>query len=262
MDKINIAIIQLKISLGNKDKNFKKVKKLASSLPNNIDIICLPELFSTGYALKSASKLAESTNGPTIDFLSNIAVSTQANLIGGSFIEESNDKLFNSSPILNRSGELIGIYRKTHLFSLMKEIDYFDSGSDLKIFDLDIGPIGVLICYDLRFPEASRSLTTQGAKIIFYPSHFPNPRYLHWLTLISARAIENQLFTVGINRIGHDQSNTYFGHSLIADPWGKIVFEASEEENAFLVEINLREIDKVRSFLPSLKDRRPDIYND
>ncbi len=262
MRNIKIAIIQPNIIFGKKELNLKKISQMCKSLPKNLDLICLPEYFSTGFSSKIGSEMAEPIDGTIMNFLSNLAKKAKSNLVGGSFIEIKNGNFFNTSPVFDREGDLVGVYRKIHLFSMNNEIDFFSAGNKLPLFKLDFSPIGVLICYDLRFPEVSRLLTVKGVKFLIFPSNFPNPRYLHWKTLLTARALENQLYTVGINRVGRDYDNSYFGHSLIADPWGEIAFEALDEEKVFQEELSLVKIDKIRSFLTCLNDRRPDLYPD
>lgn len=117
-----------------------------------------------------------------------------------------------------------------------------------------------MICYDLRFPELARSLALDGAHIVFVPAEWPHPRLNHWRALLQARAIENQMFIVAVNRVGKGGNHTFCGHSMVVDPWGSILAEMKEEEASLTVDIDLEEVDRVRRKIPVFKDRIPDCY--
>ncbi len=154
-------------------------------------------------------------------------------------------------------------YDKAHLFSLVGEERHMASGRSRTLADTPWGPMGLAVCYDLRFPELFRRYAVDGAELIFLPSAFPEPRLAHWRTLIRARAIENQLFMVSCNQVGTKQlehPTTFFGNSCIIDPWGETVIEGGTEEQLLTAEINLSKAREIRNYMRVLDDRRPDLY--
>ena len=164
---------------------------------------------------------------------------------------------------------MISTYRKIHLFDIdvkgqvsFKESDKFVDGKKMVNFETEYGNMGLTICYDIRFPELYRALTLNGAKVIFHPAAFT--LYTgkdHWETLIRARAIENQVYMVSPAQIGtHGNGNKCFGSTMIVDPWGTILARAPERECVIVADIDDAEQEKIRAQLPSLKNRRPDIY--
>jgi omega-amidase len=119
---------------------------------------------------------------------------------------------------------------------------------------------GASICYDIRFPEQARTLSLLGAKILFVAAEWPHPRLHHWRTLLMARAIENQMYVVACNRVGNTAIDSFFGHSMIIDPWGEIIAEGGEREEIVTARIDLTLVDHVRNRIPVFEDRRPELY--
>ena len=142
----------------------------------------------------------------------------------------------------------------------MDEEKHLQSGDKLGLLNVSGTDAGMMICYDIRFPELARKLAINGAKMLFVPAQWPNPRLHHWRTLLMARAIENQMFVIACNRCGTSGTSTFFGHSLIIDPWGEIIAEAGEEESIIRAEIDLALVDTIRSKIPVFEDRRPQLY--
>ncbi len=217
------------------------------------DLVALPEVFNTGFyshnyefvdplekELKLLLKLSE---GRDLLIIAGVA-------------EKEGDDLYNSAVLIWR-GKIIGKYRKTHLFPLTSEARYFKAGDRLEVFDTPLGRIGVLICYELRFPELARRLTKMGAEIIVVPAEFPKARIEHWSVLLRARAIENQLFVVGANCVEGDLD--YGGQSMIVDPLGKVLAEASDLQEVVMGDIDLAEVERVREEYPFLNDLREDL---
>ncbi|WP_324253969.1 nitrilase-related carbon-nitrogen hydrolase [Paenibacillus sp. 1001270B_150601_E10] len=148
----------------------------------------------------------------------------------------------------------------------MDEHLHLTEGESVNRFELDGIPCGSIICYDLRFPELTRTLALSGAQVLFVPAQWPNPRLYHWKTLLAARAIENQMAVVACNRMGssigdHGEVTSFFGHSMIIDPWGEVTASAADEEIILTGKINLEQIPDVRSRIPVFKDRKPHIYH-
>ena len=248
MTKIKVSGIQMDITPKNSETNLKKAfEMIDKAVLKNSQIICLPELFTTGFYYNYIKKCAQDIPNSVTDALCKKAKSTKTYIIAGSIPEKVGDKIYNTSVFIGTDGNIIGKYRKIHLFPLMGENKNFSPGTtDVKIFKTEFGAIGIAICYDLRFPEIFRKLAHMGAKVIFIPSEFPNPKIDHWITLLKARAIENQLFVFGINTIGYDEFSTFFGHSMVCDPLGIVIAESDDNEDIITVDIDLSKIDKVR----------------
>ena len=268
MKPTQISLVQMDINFGKKHENLEKgdllIEKAASQALSKIPhIICLPELFSTGYDLENIHKHAEPIpEGETTTFLQKTSKRYSSVLVA-SFIEIKNEKYYNTAVIIDK-GTFLGKYRKIHLFPPMKEPEYFSVGgffdSNLS-FKIECGNLGLLICYDLRFPELSRKVTLEGsADFLIFLAEFPNPKYEVWTRLLQARAIENQLFVCGINRVGSDPNSSFFGQSVIYDPSGKILIEGTEKEEVLTALLDPSIMHEVRSTLPSLQHRQPYHY--
>jgi predicted amidohydrolase len=181
-------------------------------------------------------------------------------LVGGSIPEFDGEETFNTVFLIDREGEIRGRYRKMHLYSAMAEDIGFSHGSEMPVFDTEFGKLSLMTCYDIRFAELSRFYAVNGAKIIVTVSNFPRPKVNHWRVLLQARAIENQLFVAACNRVGSAGTSSYFGHSLVIDPWGEIIAEGGEEEAVIHSELDLSSVDSVRGTIPMYADRRPESY--
>lgn len=269
MKRIQFSLIQMDIELGNKKKNLHRTKGLVNKSitqvnPNLPHFVCLPELFSTGYDLENISDNAESIpDGKTTRFLQNLSIQYSINIIA-SYIEKSNSKFYNTAVVIDGKGKLLGKYRKIHLFPLapLDETTLLSPGDIIPtLFKLNGVNIGVLICFDLRFPEISRRLSVNGAEILVYLAEFPHPRNEIWTRLLQARAMENQLFVCGVNRVGKDPTNaSFFGRSVVFDPIGGKLIEGSEKEEILTLQLDTMVISETRNKLPSLEYRQPSYY--
>ncbi|MFX0123177.1 MAG: nitrilase-related carbon-nitrogen hydrolase [Candidatus Hodarchaeota archaeon] len=269
MKPTQVSLIQMDIRFGEKKANLNKADLLmnvafSQALPKIPHIICLPELFSTGYDLENVQKHAEKVpGGETTTFLQQMAEDSST-VVVASIIEIEKENYYNTAVVIDETGVLIGKYRKIHLFPPMNEPDVFSIGGFLQdnlSFKTKSGNLGLLICYDLRFPELSRRVTLGGnADILVYLAEFPHPKYEVWTRLLQARAIENQLFVCGVNRVGSDPNFQYFGHSAIYDPGGNILLEGADKEKVLTAQLDPSVLDKVRSALPSLHHRQPNFY--
>lgn len=251
------------VKIGEVAHNMNTVKmKLNEAIqqPSKPDVIILPEMWNAGYALTEIEQLADEQGQQTKALLSSFAKEHHVNIIGGSVAAKQEDGVYNTMFAFDRQGQLIGDYSKLHLFRLMDEDKYLQAGHSLGELTIDDTKAGMMICYDIRFPELARSLALQGAKVLFVPAQWPHPRLHHWKTLLQARAIENQMFVVACNRMGVTGHTEFFGHSMVIDPWGEIIAEAGEEETTLYGEIDLSIVDKVRETIPVFADRRPELY--
>ncbi|MBN2048896.1 MAG: carbon-nitrogen family hydrolase [Spirochaetales bacterium] len=260
---IKIAALQMSIRDGDRDGNLEEAERLIDqAAKEGAEVLCLPEMWPTGFDYASLLAKAEPVPGPITVFLSEKAAEKGVVILGGSIPERDEDRVYNTAVVFGKNGGLLTSYRKMHLFTLMNEQKYLAGGDVPATFPLGDATAAVVICYDLRFPELFRALITRGVKIIFHPAEFPHPRLHHWRTLIQARAIENQVFMVSTNRSGPGTGgNVFFGHSMIVDPWGEIVAEGGEAPEIVTAEIDLTLVDRVRSSLTSLEDIRRDIFS-
>lgn len=262
-NKWNIALIQSDIVLGEPKVNAFRLKQLmeqALQAESKPDVIVLPEMWNTGYALSVIDDIADLQGMESKAWLSDFAREHSVQIVGGSVAQKTEGRVRNTMYIFDRQGELVGEYSKIHLFRLMEEEKHLASGEQRVTFELDGITAGSSICYDIRFPELARSLALSGAKAMFVPAEWPHPRLHHWRTLLTARAIENQMYVIACNRVGVSGKDSFFGHSMIIDPWGEIIAEGGEGEEIVTGEINLSLVDEVRKRIPIFEDRRPDLY--
>ncbi|MDN7242039.1 carbon-nitrogen family hydrolase [Planococcus sp. N028] len=257
---MKLACIQLDIAFGEPETNFKRVaEKMQEAAENGADIIVLPEMWNTGYALTELENLADSTEQAKA-FIADFAEKHHVHVVGGSVSTRKKGAFYNTMHIANKNGEAVGEYDKAHLFGLMDEHVYLEAGDSLNLFELDGVACGGVICYDIRFPEWIRAHALNGAKIMFVPAEWPLARIDHWRILLQARAIENQCFVVAVNRAGKDPKNEFGGNSMIIAPWGEIRMHLGTEETIGYAEIDLTEVDEVRGRIPVFDDRRETLY--
>ena len=168
----------------------------------------------------------------------------------------------NTTFLIDRDGEIVGDYSKMHLYSDMDEDAQLVHGSKSDVFDTELGRLGFMICYDIRFCELSRTYALKKADVLVVTSNFPNPRVNHWRTLLMARAIENQMFVVACNRVGPSPMGTYCGHSIMIDPWGDIIAEGGDEEEIVTGSLDYPKTREVRDLIHMFRDRQPELYGD
>jgi len=260
---LRIALVQMNIEAGNTEANYANMKarlEEAVSIAPKPDIIVLPEMWNTGYALTEIRELADPNASRTKAFFSEFCRTHEIVVIAGSIAELRGDSVTNTLYIFDRTGAEIAEYSKIHLFQLMNEHLHLAAGDTPGAFELEGVSAAAMICYDIRFPELARKLALSGAKILFVPAEWPHPRLHHWRTLLQARAIENQMFVVSCNTVGESGGSNFFGHSMVIDPWGEVVAEAAEKETILVAEIDLDLVDEVRGRIPVFADRRPNIY--
>ena len=182
------------------------------------------------------------------------------NIVAGSAVTVRGGNVFNTAYVFDREGACVAAYDKTHLFTPMGEHEYFTPGDHLCTFTLDGVRCALIICYDLRFPELTRSLTLAGAELLFVPAEWPAVRMLHWQTLNRARAIENQIFLACCNGCGTAGETVYGGHSAVYDPWGEVLAEAGAEEEIILADCDFSIKEQIRNSINVFRDRRPELY--
>jgi predicted amidohydrolase len=230
---------------------------MGQAAASEADVVVLPELWNTSYAGERLASLADSHGRETMRFLGELARQYRVNIVGGSIAELRDGRIFNVCYVFDRAGYVVARYAKVHLFQGMDEKRWFAAGEAMPTFSLDGICCGVMICYDLRFPEVARRLAVAGAEIIFMPAQWPNPRLHHWRTLVQARAIEDQVAVVACNRTGVEGTNSFFGHSMVADPWGQIIGEAGDTEQVLCSDVDVQDVRRVREMFPVLSDLAP-----
>jgi omega-amidase len=263
MSTHTIALLQIDICFGRPDENRKRVREWfekMGELEQKPDIVLLPELWDTGYDLTRLPEIADPEGEQAKKLFAELARQYQVYIIGGSIAEKKAKGTYNTSYVFKPDGSLVHQYSKAHLFRLMDEEKYLQPGESLQGFTLGKMPAFLQICYDIRFPESIRTGAVEGAEVLFVVAEWPNPRLAHWRQLLIARAIENQMYVVACNRVGSDPNNTFFGHSLIIDPWGEIVAEGSEEQEIVIGTIDRAVVADVRKRIPIFADRRTSLY--
>ncbi len=260
--QFNVSLIQMDVRVGQPDRNFAAMEALLNHSVNALnkpDVVVCPEMWNTGYSLERIQELADVNGYRTKQLLSGFCRKHQVHVVG-SISEKIGAEVRNTAYHFDRDGRLRGAYSKIHLFGLMDEDKYLIEGNRAETSGLDGHRIGMAICYDIRFPELPRKLALSGAKVLFVPAEWPKPRLNHWRTLLTARAIENQMFVIACNRVGVSGTTEFFGHSMVIDPWGNVLAEGGEQEQIVTALIDLSEVEKVRRTIPVFADRRPELY--
>lgn len=256
---MKIALLQMRILEKNKEANAARGLALLKQAAPEHDYIVLPEIWTTGYSLGRLKDECETLDSDIIAEVCKIARDCNCNIVAGSVPLLKEGKIFNSSLAVNRQGEIVNVYDKTHLFGLFKEEEFFAPGNNFSVYDIDGVCCGSSICYDLRFPELFRHLALQGAEIIFCPAEWPEARGDIWRLLAQARAAENHIFLVAVNCSGEFKGAPFYGHSMVVAPSGKIIAEAGMDEEIVSCSIDLDEIKQVRQRLNALADIRKEL---
>ncbi len=249
---MKVALLQYSPVWEDKEANKIKITELLNSCNEKFDLLVLPEMSLTGFTM-NALTLAESIEGISFRFFSKIAIEKSIDVFSG-FIEKSKSKPFNTLLHINSKGKLVKLYRKIHPFSFAKEDKFYSAGRRPAITKIRNFKIGLSICYDLRFPELYRKYAIKKAHLIVDIANWPDTRIEHWRSLLKARAIENQCYVVGVNRVGKDLKLNYNGYSSVFDPMGNEICSAIDEEKILISEIDKSYITEVRNKLPFLDD--------
>jgi len=251
MDNLKITVFQGYLFWENIDRNLKNISMRLSGLREKTNLVILPEMFSTGFTMR-AGVLAEPMDGKTMKWMETTAAQYDC-VITGSVVITEKDKFYNRL-IWMRPDGTYEYYDKRHLFALGKEHETYTSGNKKLIVELKGWKICPMICYDLRFPVWMRNVDNDYDLLIIV-ANWPERRIAHWRALISARAIENQAYVIGVNRVGHDGNEVYHsGDSTCIDPNGNVVYYKRDEEDMYTFSIIADEVKKTRRALPFLKD--------
>ncbi|WP_078429377.1 carbon-nitrogen family hydrolase [Alkalihalobacterium alkalinitrilicum] len=262
---MKVAIYQMDIVPGQPEENRKKVRQWVGQLMQSEeipDVIVLPEMWTTAYTLPTLDEVCEGERNETAQFLSEMASMNNINVVGGSVATKVKDKIYNRALIFNRSGQQVHQYDKVHLVPMLDEHLYLAGGEQkAQIFELDGVKVGVIICYDLRFPELARSLALDGAEVLFILAEWPEARQTHWTILQQARAIENQMYIISSNRVGTYDGVEFCGRSYVINPWGDIIAQGTQaKEETIRATLPLENVKEVRKNVPVFKSRVPNLY--
>ena len=265
-----IGLCQMLGSMDTEESKAKAKSMVEEAAKNGAQVVVLPEMWNTPYSNDYFREYAEPENGPTVQFLSQLAKDNDIYLIGGSISELDDDKVYNTSYSFDRQGKQIGKHRKVHLFDIdveggirFMESDTLTPGEKTTVIETEYCKIGVAICYDVRFPELSRNMALAGAKVIVLPAAFNlTTGPAHWDLTMRARALDNQVYFAACSP-ARDMEGVYqaYGNSCIANPWGEFIAHADEKECIVYSEVDLDRVNAVRQQLPLLKHRRSNLYN-
>ena len=260
---MKIGIAQTNCFPGDIKANLNMITQFTQLAKNaDCEVLVFPEMVDTGYDMATIKTDAKTWKEKPFKHLQQNARKNEMGIICG-ISERVKDKIFNSLVVFNQQGELIGKYRKTHLaaYPPFNEHNSISPGNSLEIITIGDFKIGLMICYDLRFPEIARSLVLKGANVLLLSSAWPFPRLIHWETLIRARAIENQAYFIAANRVGSVGKTTFCGSSRIVDPYGVVVSSAAENREELIIgEISKKTVLSVREQMPIFSHRREDLY--
>ena len=253
---MKIATISLNIAWQDIEKNLVQAEKFILKAKNDsCDVVVLPEVFNTGF-ITDIGKFAEPPKGRTYQTLKNLASKNSINIVAGISEKTNNAKASNVAVVFDKSGHELAKYSKLHPFNFANEGKYFDAGDDIITFELEGTACSVFICYDLRFPEVFRQVS-KDVEVIFVVANWPNSRQRHWEALLIARAIENQCYVVGVNRIGKDGVGQKFnGSSMVIDPLGEVLLQTNKTNEYSVCDLSLSKVAMIREKFPFLSDMR------
>lgn len=268
--KYEIALVQMDTQ-NDKGENLRKASHfIDEAAGHGAKLICFPEVMNLIGKNTGEGGGREEIPGYTSDLLCKKAAEHHIYLHAGSITEQvpEQKKSRNLSFLINPKGEIISTYRKLHLFDITLsdgtpfwESNRVEGGDSLTVAETELGVFGMSICYDVRFPEMYRLMALKGAQVMFVPASFTMPTGKdHWEPLLRARAIENGCYIVAAGQIGTKPAYTAYGNSLVVDPWGTVIARARDEEGITYAQIDLDYLDKVREQIPSLENRRTDVY--
>ncbi|XP_050525801.1 omega-amidase NIT2 [Daktulosphaira vitifoliae] len=265
------ALIQMTVSDNKKLNISNAIKRVELAKNNECTLAILPECFNSPYNTALFRKYSESIpDGETCKALSQAAKSNQIYIVGGSIPELCDDKVYNTCTVWDSSGNMIAKHRKMHLFDInvpggicFKESDALTGGDTINTFKINSYKIGLGICYDIRFPEMATLYRKAKCDMLIYPAAFNTTTGpLHWTLLIRARAVDNQVFVATTSPARVDDSNyVAWGHSMIVNPWGEILDEASEKDMDLYIDLDFTAREHMRQQIPTENQRRTDIYD-
>ncbi|MCU5746163.1 carbon-nitrogen family hydrolase [Staphylococcus sp. SQ8-PEA] len=260
---MRLLVLQFKIVPANVQENEDHIYRLFKQhVTEKIDCVVLPEMWNNGYALEDLSELADKNAVRSTQFIRDLAIKYQVDIIAGSISNKKDNGIYNTAFAVNNNGEIINSYDKVHLVPMLNEPEFLNSGQEVpsQFYLSNNAQATQIICYDLRFPELLRYPARNGAQIAFYVAQWPEARKSHWRSLIQARAIENDMFVVGCNSCGDDGETVYAGHSMVVNPNGEIISELTHEEGNIELDLDLNEVTHQRRAIPVFENLRKELY--
>ena len=255
MSTLTITTIQSNLFWEEKSANLDMLEQKISGINGETEIVILPEMFSTGFSMQP-ERLAETMEGETMQWMKRVSRENGI-IITGSIIIEEGDRYFNRLVWMLPNGQY-GQYDKRHLFAYAEEEKHYRPGNKRLIASVKRWKINLQVCYDLRFPVwARQQVKEEGPEydVLIYVANWPERRNHAWKTLLCARAIENQCYVVGVNRVGSDGNNIYHsGNSLVIDPLGQVLYHMADEEDVFTVTLQKEKLEEVREKFPFWRD--------
>lgn len=266
--KIKIAVCQIRTEIDRGETMEKAARMVRRAAQEGAQIVVLPEMFNTPYASAYFREALQLGHADSLQALSDWARENRVLLVGGTIPETEDGKLYNTCFVFDEDGRQIARHRKVHLFEIdvpgmrFSERKNFSEGKEITTFETRYGTMGAAVCFDVRFPELFRAMAVRGAKIIFLPAQFncvTGPA--HWEMSMRARAVDNELFVVAAAAARYEGfPYECWGHSMVVDPYGRVLAEADESEQILCAEIDLARIDEVRAQLPTFLHLRRDLY--
>ena len=270
--KTKMKIAQSQIIVGHdKSAHEDKIRNIITeAAAQGADMVCFPEMSNCPYQTRLFVPYAEPHMGETWQLFSSLAAEHKIYVSAGSIPETGeNGKIYNTAYVFDREGKEIAKHRKMHLYDVdvkggvsFKESDIFEPGNEVTVFDTEFGKGGLIVCYDVRFPELTRLMLAEGMRFLVVPAAFNmTTGPLHWELLFRSQASNNQIFTIG-TALARDPDIAFnsWGHSIVCDPWAKVLSQADEHEALIFTEIDLDVTEQIREQMPALKHRRTDIY--
>ena len=258
MSTLTFSILQTSLHWENKAANLQMLEQKINAIEQKTEVILLPEMFTTGFSMRP-TLFAEKMDGESVQWMKRMAAEKKAILTGSLMIEE-NGHYYNRLIWMLPNGQM-GQYDKKHLFAYAEEDKHYTAGNKRLIASVKGWKINMLICYDLRFPVWSRQHKTTAAKegleydVLIYVANWPERRILMWKSLLQARAIENQSYCIGVNRVGDDGNHIHYsGDSMVINPLGEIVYHQTNDEDIHTITLEKAELENVREKLPFWKD--------
>ena len=254
MSLLNISIVQADLYWEDKAENMANIERAFNQIPKETMVVFLPEMFTTGFSM-CPENLAEQMDGPTVAWLKELS-NKHRKIICGSVIIEEGDQYYNRL-LWVMPNQTLYHYDKRHLFSYAHEDEHYTPGAKRLITQVNNWKINLNVCYDLRFPVWSRqnSDPSQRYDLLAYVANWPEKRIYGWKQLLIARAIENQCYVVGCNRVGTDGNGIYHnGNSMLIDPMGAIIWESTDKESIYNISLDLQNVKKVRDRFHFLDD--------
>lgn len=248
MSSLNFTLVQTQLHWEDKSANLQMLEEKINAIKEPTHVVVLPEMFSTGFSMKS-EQLAETMDGPTVQWMKKVSTSKKIILTGSVIIKEGGEN-FNRLVWMLPNGQY-GYYDKRHLFAYGEEDQHYSAGTKRLIASVNGWKINLMVCYDLRFPVWARQQFDEEGKfeydVLVYVANWPERRILAWKSLLRARAIENQCYAIGVNRIGNDGNDIYYsGDSMVIDPLGEILYQKTDEEDVFTTQLSKERLKEVR----------------